>query len=60
MSAIFSVDIAYMLLVREQLHVATDAAAKAAVTALAQGSTTTQATTVAINYAGRTASAAAV
>ena len=44
-AAAFSVDLAYMFLVREQLHAATDAAAKAAVVVLAQGGgTLTQAT----------------
>jgi Ca-activated chloride channel homolog len=53
--AVFSVDIAYMFLAREQLHVATDAAAKAAVVALAQGSTTQQATNTAVTYASKNA-----
>jgi uncharacterized protein YegL/Flp pilus assembly protein TadG len=52
-AAVFSVDIAYMFLVREQLQVATDAAAKAAVVALAQGSSSQQATNTAISYAGQ-------
>ena len=47
----FSVDVAYMFLAREQLHVATDAAAKAAVVALSQGSSQTTATNTAISYA---------
>ena len=49
--AAFSVDMAYMFLAREQLHVATDAAAKAAVVGLAQGSTQQSATNTAISYA---------
>ena len=52
-AAAFSVDLAYMFLVREQLQVATDAAAKAAVVALAQGSSSQQASNVAISYAGK-------
>ena len=51
-TAAFSVDLAYMYLAREQLHVATDAAAKAAVVVLSQGSSTTAATNAAIAYAG--------
>ena len=51
-AAVFSVDIAYMLMAREQLQIATDAAAKAAVVALAAGSNSTQATNTAISYAG--------
>jgi Flp pilus assembly protein TadG/uncharacterized protein YegL len=50
-SAAFSVDVAYMFLAREQLHAATDAAAKAAVVVLSQGSSTTAATNAAITYA---------
>ena len=50
-AAAFSVDIAYMFLAREQLHVATDSAAKAAVVALSQGSTQQTATNTAISYA---------
>jgi Flp pilus assembly protein TadG/uncharacterized protein YegL len=50
-AAAFSVDMAYMFLAREQLHVATDAAAKAAVVALSQGSSQTTATNTAISYA---------
>jgi Flp pilus assembly protein TadG len=50
-AAAFSVDTAYMFLAREQLHVATDAAAKAAVVALAQGGNQTTATNTAISYA---------
>ena len=42
-AAAFSVDVAYMHLVREELHIATDAAAKAAVTGLSQGGTSTAA-----------------
>jgi Flp pilus assembly protein TadG/uncharacterized protein YegL len=50
-AAAFSVDMAYMFLAREQLHVATDAAAKAAVVALAQGNSQPSVITNAINYA---------
>ena len=50
-AAAFSVDMAYMFLAREQLHVATDAAAKAAVVGLSQGSSQTTATNTAISYA---------
>jgi Ca-activated chloride channel family protein len=50
-AAAFSVDVAYMFLAREQLHVATDAAAKAAVVALSQGGSAAQATQKAIDYA---------
>jgi len=50
-AAAFSVDMAYMFLAREQLHVATDAAAKAAVVGLAQGNSQQSAITTAINYA---------
>ena len=52
-AAIFSVDMAYMFMVREQLHVATDAAAKAAVVVLAQGGGTLTASDTAVTYAGR-------
>ena len=41
-AAVFSVDVAYMFMAREQLQVATDAAAKAAVVALAAGSTSSR------------------
>jgi Ca-activated chloride channel family protein len=51
MAAAFSVDIAYMFLSQEQIHVATDSAAKAAVTGLAQGDTQSAAKQRAINYA---------
>jgi Flp pilus assembly protein TadG len=49
--AAFSVDMAYMFLAREQLHVSTDAAAKAAVVSLSQGGTQATAIQSAINYA---------
>jgi Flp pilus assembly protein TadG len=52
-AAALSVDIAYMHLVREELHIATDAAAKAAVTGLAQGGTSEIATNQAIAYAAK-------
>lgn len=51
-AAAFSADVAYMFLAGEQLRIATDAAVKAAVVALSQGSTTTTATNTAITYAG--------
>lgn len=50
-SAAFSVDIAYMYLINEQLHVASDAAAKAAVVSLAQGGSAAQATSDAVTCA---------
>ncbi len=50
-AAAFSVDIAYMFLAEEQLHAATDAAAKAAVVSLSQGSDQHTATNTAISYA---------
>jgi Ca-activated chloride channel homolog len=50
-AAAFSVDVAYMFLAGEQMHVATDAAAKAAVTTLSQGGTSQTAITAAINCA---------
>jgi Ca-activated chloride channel homolog len=50
-TAAFSVDMAYMFLAREQLHIATDAAAKAAVVGLSQGNNQATATQKAINYA---------
>jgi len=52
-AAAFSVDIAYMHMVREELHIATDAAAKAAVTGLSQGGTSDDAINQAITYAGK-------
>lgn len=52
-AAAFSVDIAYMHLVREELHVATDAAAKAAVTKLALGGTQAQAIDEAVALAAK-------
>ncbi len=52
-AAAFSVDLAYMFLVREQLHAATDAAAKAAVVVLAQGGGTLTASNTAVTYAGQ-------
>ncbi len=51
-AAVFSVNLAYMFLAREQIHVATDAAAKAAVTGLSQGNSTTTAINSAIACAG--------
>jgi Flp pilus assembly protein TadG/uncharacterized protein YegL len=50
-AAAFSVDVAYMFLAREQLHVATDAAVKAAVVGLSQGNSQQTATNTAISYA---------
>lgn len=50
-TAAFSVDMAYMFLAREQLHVATDAATKAAVVGLSQGNTQQSAIDTAIQYA---------
>lgn len=52
-AAAFSVDIAYMHCVREELKIATDAAAKAAVTGLSQGGTRDNAVNQAIAYAGK-------
>ena len=52
-AAAFSVDIAYMHCVREELHIATDTAAKAAVTGLSQGGTRDNAINQAIAYAGK-------
>jgi Ca-activated chloride channel homolog len=51
-AAVFSVDLAYVFLAREQLHVATDAAAKAAVVGLSQGHNQQVATGDAISCAG--------
>lgn len=48
LAAAFSVDIAYMQLTREELHIATDAAAKAAVAKLSLGGTQTQAKNAAV------------
>ena len=50
-AAAMSMDIAYTYLANEQLHVASDAAAKAAVTALAQGGSTSLATSAAVTCA---------
>ncbi len=50
-AAAFSVDIAYMFLSQEQIQIATDAAAKAAVTGLSQGDSQSAAKQRAINYA---------
>lgn len=47
-AAAFSVDIAYMQLTREELHIATDAAAKAAVAKLSQGGSETEAKAAAV------------
>jgi Flp pilus assembly protein TadG len=47
-AAAFSVDIAYMQLTREELHIATDAAAKAAVAKLSLGGTEAEAKAAAI------------
>ena len=58
-AAAFSVDVAYMHLVREELHVATDAAAKAAVTGLSLGGTKTDAINQAIAYAAKNSVAGA-
>ena len=58
-AAAFSVDIAYMHLVRGELRIATDAAAKAAVTGLSLGGTRTDAVNQAIAYAGKNAVAGA-
>ena len=52
-AAAFSVDIAYMHLVRTELHIATDAAAKAAVTGLSQGGTESHAVDQAVEYAAK-------
>jgi Ca-activated chloride channel family protein len=52
-AALFSVDVAYMHLAHEQLHVATDAAAKAAVTKLSLGGSKSDATNQAIAYAAK-------
>jgi len=52
-AAAFSVDIAYMHCVREELHIATDAAAKAAVTGLSQGGTRENAVDQAVAYAAK-------
>ena len=49
----FSVDIAYMHMVREELRIATDAAAKAAVTGLSLGGQETDAVDQAIAYAAK-------
>jgi Flp pilus assembly protein TadG len=51
LAAAFSVDIAYMQLTREELHIATDAAAKAAVSKLSLGGTQSQAKQAAIDCA---------
>jgi Ca-activated chloride channel homolog len=50
--AAFSVDVAYMVLTREQLHIAVDAAAKAAAIALSQGNGTDVARNAGIQCAG--------
>ena len=55
MAAAFSVNVAYMMLAAEQLHAATDAAAKAAVVSLSQGSNQTTAINNAISYAAKNA-----
>jgi len=52
-AAAFSVDIAYMHLVHEELRIATDAAAKAAVTGLSMGGTRDAAIAQAIAYAAK-------
>jgi Flp pilus assembly protein TadG len=52
-AAAFSVDVAYMHLARAELHVATDVAAKAAVTGLALGGSETEAKNQAIAYAAK-------
>lgn len=52
-AAAFSVDIAYMQLVREELHIATDAAAKAAVTKLSLGGSKDEAISQAISVAAK-------
>ena len=49
--AAFSVDLAYMFLSQQQLQIATDAAAKAAVVGLTQGDSQSAAKQRAINYA---------
>jgi hypothetical protein len=49
--AAFSVDLGYMFMANEQLHVTTDVSAKAAVIALSQGSSPQTAVTAAINCA---------
>jgi Flp pilus assembly protein TadG len=50
-AAAFSVDVAFMQLARQELHVATDAAAKAAVTKLSQGGSQGQAKQAAVDCA---------
>ena len=50
-AAAFSVDIAYMQLTREELHIATDAAAKAAVSKLSLGGSEAQARAAAVSCA---------
>lgn len=52
-AAAFSVDVAYMYLVREELHIATDVAAKAAVAELSRGGTKSDAIDQAIAYAAK-------
>jgi Flp pilus assembly protein TadG len=50
-AAAFSVDVAYMQLARQDLHIATDAAAKAGVSALSTGGTRQAAIDAAVTYA---------
>ena len=50
-AAAFSVDVEYMYLANEQMHVAMDSAAKAAVVSLSQGSNQQTAINTAISYA---------
>jgi len=52
-AAAFSVDVAYMHLVRKELHIATDAAAKAAVTGLSLGGSAADAKAQAVAYAAK-------
>jgi len=52
-AAAFSVDIAYMHVVREELQIATEVAAKAAVTRLLHGGTSQSAIDQAVAYAGK-------
>lgn len=52
-AAAFSVDVAYMHLVREELRIATDAAAKAAVTKLSLGGTEDEARSLAVTIASK-------
>lgn len=52
-AAAFTVDIAYMQCVRQELKIASDAASKAAVTALSQGGTQADAINQAIAYAAK-------